>query len=170
MATSASNRGKGTEKKVQDYLKLLEASNMTFTFNRVPDAHAAGGRFTPQAGDYQCFMRGFYTLHPHKLGRQFEPISDIPFTKNFIIEVKELKHDFRLPHASYSADKVARVQKRVLAGTEAIVILFHSEAKVWRAVPFAVFTDRSVGGSWDLRAYPPVDYRTALSEFLGVLP
>ena len=167
MATSASNRGKGTEKKVQDYLKLLEASHMTFTFNRVPDAHAAGGRFTPQAGDYQAFSTA-----PIALGESgfISRTGTTHINRNFIIEVKELKHDFRLPHASYSVDKVARVQKRVLAGTEAIVILFHSEAKVWRAVPFAVFTDRSTGGSWDLRAYPPVDYRTALSEFLGVLP
>lgn len=155
------NRGKYAEGKIKDYLKLLEASHMSFTYNRVQDAHAAGGRFTPQAGDFQAFS----------LIESAAPIDGAyPKSRNFLIEVKELKHDFRLPHASYSADKVARVQKRVLAGSEAIVMLYHSTTKLWRAVPFAVFTDRSTGGSWDLRAYPTGDYRTALSEFLGVLP
>lgn len=162
MTTSSANRGKYAEGKVKDYLKLLEAAHMDFTFNRVQDAHAAAGRFVPQPGDFQAF----HLLEPATNGYKF----CYPKSRNFIIEVKELKHDFRLPHASYSADKVARVQKRVRAGTEAIVILYHTTAKVWRAVPFEVFTDRSVGGSWDLREYPTVDYRTALSEFLGVLP
>lgn len=169
--SAAANRGKYSEGKVKDHLKAIEASHMAFTYNRVQDAHAAGGRFVPQAGDFQAFadlglidpdiflsLTGFVPLHAMRLSR------------NFLIEVKELKHDFRLPHASYSADKVARVQKRVLAGSEAIVILYHSTTKLWRAVPFHVFTDRSVGGSWDLRDYPTCDYRTALNEFLGFAP
>ena len=161
--SAAANRGKYSEGKVKDYLKLLEASHMTFTYNRVQDAHAAGGRFVPQAGDFQAFAR----IESKMCDEWNNPTHS---SRNFIIEVKELKHDFRLPHASYSPDKVARVQKRVLAGSEAIVILYHSTTKLWRAVPFAVFTDRSVGGSWDLREYPTGDYRTALSEFMGVLP
>ena len=62
------------------------------------------------------------------------------------------------------------MQKRVLAGSEAIVILYHSEDKVWRLVPFAVFTERT-GGSWDLREYEAMPHRAAmlaLREFLGV--
>ncbi len=88
----------------------------------------------------------------------------------FIIEVKELKHGYRLSHASYSPDKVARVQKRVLAGSEAVVILYHSEDKEWRLVPFAVFTERA-GGSWDLREYESMPHKVvmlALREFMGV--
>jgi hypothetical protein len=147
--SAAANRGKTAEKKVKDALAELERTRMHFTYNRVQDAHSAGGRFTPQAGDYQAFSL------------------DGERSRNFILEVKELKHDYRLPHGSYSIDKVARVRKRQLAGTECLVLLYHSEAKRWRAVEFDVFLQRE-GGSWDLRDWPHVDMPTALQNFLGL--
>jgi hypothetical protein len=168
--STAANRGKEAEAKVAKHLKAIEDSHFTFTARRVPDAHAAGGRFTPQPGDFTAFCLGHYNA-----GRVWVPgpcagVNDLAAPKSFLIEVKELKHAFRLPHTSYSPDKVARVQKQVLAGSEAIVLLHHSVEKVWRAVPFTIFTDRSNGGSWDLREFPLVDYRTALNEFLGHAP
>ncbi len=170
MSTQA-NRGKYAEGKIKDHLKRLNDAHMNFCYNRVQDAHAAGGKFVPQPGDFQAFV----DLGPIPPGL-FEKANGFlhwsmnNISRNFIIEVKEVKHDFRLAHANYSTDKVARVEKRCKAGTEAIVMVYHTTTKLWRAVPQAVFNDRSTGGSWDLRAWPIVDYRTALSEFLGVLP
>ncbi len=165
------NRGKYAEGEIKKYLKLLNDSHMNFTYNRNPDAHAAGGRFVPVAGDFQAFHQ-VGTAWVRDVDHEDQSYTDrpVPLARNFIIEVKEVAHDFRLPHANYSADKVARVEKRCKAGTEAIVMIYHTKLKTWRAVPQAVFNDRSTGGSWDLRAHEPVDFKRALSEFLGVLP
>jgi hypothetical protein len=167
------NRGKYCEKKVKDILDHFEKRNMTFTYNRCLDAHAAGGRFPAQAGDYQAFSKRTYTLEPHTLGQQFEPIHGIPMSRNFILECKEVAHSHLLPPKNYSADKVARVQKRVLAGTEAIVVVLHKKPTfVYRLVPFSVFTQRPARGSWDLSAYPTYldvhALQKALGEFMGV--
>lgn len=161
--SSAALRGKVAEGEVRKILKAIESKNMTFTFNKNPDAHAAGGRAQPVAGDFQAFA-------VLKLPGE-TPARDIVLSRNFIIEVKEVKHAFRLPHANYSEDKVSRVQKRVLAGTEAMVAVMHKDANErptgWRLVPQAVFTTRT-GGSWDLSDHPLVDINLALRAFLGV--
>ena len=125
---AAARRGKVAEGKVRDYLRALEDSTMQFTFNRIGDAGAAGGAFAAQSGDYQAFGWG----------------------KNWLIEVKELQHAYRLPHASFGAEQVARMQKRALAGTVPVVLIYHRNEKVWRCPPFATFATR-VGGSWDFR-------------------
>lgn len=158
--SSPALRGKVAEAEVRKILKAIESKNMTFTFNKNPDAHAAGGRAQPVAGDFQAFRRADLFLAGDQKG-----------SRNFIIEVKEVKHAFRLPHGNYSEDKVSRVQKRVLAGTEAVVAVMHKDADDrpvgWRLVPQAVFTTRT-GGSWDLNPYPFVDINRALRDFLGV--
>lgn len=152
--SSAALRGKVAEAEVRKILKAIESKNMTFTFNKNPDAHAAGGRAQPVAGDFQAFRATAGGT-----------------SRNFIIEVKEVKHAFRLPHGNYSDDKVSRVQKRVYAGTEAVVAVMHKDADDrptgWRLVPQSVFTTRT-GGSWDLSAHPLVDINRALRDFLGV--
>lgn len=148
--TSSANRGKKAEKTVHKILDTFNSRCAGFTFNRVPDAHAAGGRFPAQAGDFQAFKK--------------TPMA----SRNFIIEVKEVKHDYRLPHGNYSEDKVSRVQKRVWAGTEAVVAVLHTTTNQWRLVPFEVFTTRP-GGSWNLAEHPLVNIELALSEFLGVM-
>lgn len=158
------NRGKVAEAAVKKFLKDTEGAIMEFTFNRCLDAHAAGGKFPAQAGDFQAFYKFDLPLGESGfISRMGMPT----ISRNFIIEVKEVKHDFRLPHGNYSTDKVARVSKRVLAGTEAIVVVLHTTTKTWRAVPFAFFQTRA-GGSWDLRQFEPVDMPTALREFFGI--
>lgn len=172
MATSSANRGKVAEKKVREILDGFNKRVASFTFNRVPDAHMAGGRFPAQAGDFQAFFRdgrmAYVVLSQHPIGPTIELKDAAPFrpSRNFIIEVKETSFDFRLPAKNYSADKVARVQVRVWAGTEAVVVVLHKTTGLWRLVPFSVFTERKP--SWDLRAYPHVDIEAALAEFMGV--
>ncbi len=159
--SAPANRGKKAEKRVYEVLDAFNSRVAGFTFNRNLDAHAAGGRFPAQAGDFQSFCK-------YK-ERQIGPnawVND-EHSRNFIIEVKEVAHDHLLPHKNYSADKVARVQKRVWAGTEAIVAVLHTTTGLWRLVPFDVFTKRE-GGSWNLTMYPLVDPESALAEFMGV--
>lgn len=163
-SSSPADRGKAAEGQVKDHLKALNDRHMHFCYNRNLDAHAAGGKFQAQAGDFQAFSWPAASGWEAQGGEGQRPAS-----RNFIIEVKEVKHDFRLPHGNYSVDKVARVEKRVHAGTEAIVLVRFTKAPVpyWRAVPHEVFRTRT-GGSWDLSAYPIVDMKKALSDFLGV--
>lgn len=159
MATKSNgpgSRGKSAEKQVREILDAFSDRVAGFCANRVPDAHMAGGRFPAQAGDFQAF-------HLRK-DNELQPM--FWRSRNFIIEVKEVKHDFRLPQKNYSADKVGRVQKRVWAGTEAVVAVLHTTTQLWRLVPFVVFTTRAP--SWDLSAFPIVDIEAALAEFMGV--
>lgn len=168
-------QGKDAEGKVRDHLKALDQAHVAFTFNRNPDAHAAGGRFVPVAGDFQAFA--VWTMDIAETPAGYDVLrtpgirpGGIPMPRNFIFEVKEVKHAFRLPYNNYSADKVARVQKRVLAGTEALVLIRFMPADQWRAVPLDVFRERNEAtpsGSWDLSAFPFVDYRTAINELVG---
>lgn len=166
MDTSPGSRGKFAEGKLRDQFKLLEAECATFAFNRIPDAHAAGGRAQSQAGDFQAFKKALCTIEANRVGHQFETIRDFPMTFNWIIEAKEVKHDFRLPHKNYSPDAVARMKVRVLAGSIPVVFIYHTTIKEWRLVPFEVFLTRE-GGSWDLTPYPLVDMKVAVREIFG---
>lgn len=172
--STAANRGKYAEGEVKKYLKLLESSHMNFTFNRNLDAHAAGGKFQAQAGDFQAFVAiGTAFLKEADSDPRLYTEKPVRLTRNFIIEVKECKLPNRLPYQNYSADKVARVNKRVHAGTEAIVLVCLMPDKLWRAVPQEFFNIRNPdkpSGSWDLSGFEFVDMKRALSEFLGVLP
>lgn len=125
---SAAKRGKVAEGKVRDYLKALEAQTAQFTFNRIGDAGAARGAFAAQAGDFQAFGWG----------------------KNWIIEVKEVQHAYRLPHGNFGPEQVARMRKRGLAGSIPIVLIYHRNEKLWRLPHLEIFLYRD-GGSWDLR-------------------
>jgi hypothetical protein len=169
------NRGKYCEKKVKEILEYFEKRNMTFTYNRCLDAHAAGGRFQAQAGDFQAFVK-LTVAYSFECAGLTKPVSGQDWfqaSRNFILECKEVAHSHLLPPKNYSADKVARVQKRVLAGTEAIVVVLHKKPTfVYRLVPFSVFTQRPARGSWDLSAYPTYldvhALQKALGEFMGV--
>lgn len=160
---TTANRGKYAEGKVREHLKALEAAHANFTFERVYDAHAAGGRAQPQPGDFRAFYQ------PRNGWEAQGGEGQTPASRNWLIEVKEVKHDYRLPHANFSPDKVARMHKGALSGREPIVLVYHTEAKIWRNVPFAVFLKRE-GGSWDLRDSEPVDFKTSLNEAFGVTP
>lgn len=175
---TAANRGKYAEGEVKKHLDRLASRNHHFTFNRNQDAHSAGGHMSvPQAGDFQAFAAGTYVFVCTPEGVDVERLprpsqdDEMPANRNFIVEVKEVKHECRLPYKNYSADKIARINVRCLAGTEAIVLICHMPEKKWCAVPQAFFNDRDPAkpsGSWDLSPFPFVDYKTALNEFMGV--
>lgn len=161
--TNAANRGKRAEDLVRQHLKDIAAAHANFDFQRNQDAHSAGGHMSvPQVGDFAAFV-----LERNSQAPMFR------VSRNFVIEVKEVKHDFRLPYKNFSADKVARIRKRELAGAEGVVLIRFMPADEWRAVPTSFFYSRDAekpSGSWDLSAVPVEDYRTALNEFMGVAP
>lgn len=125
------NRGKVAESHVAAYLKAYDAKHQEFDWHRVYDAHSAGGRFNRQVYDYAFFA-------PNAHGG---------------IEVKEVKHGYRVPHGNFGPDQVAKLWKRQLAGGTIIILVYHSTTGAWRIVDLAVFRTRE-GGSWDLRDIP----------------
>ena len=131
MATSVGQRGKWAEAKVKVWLAARSAADIKFDFYRYPDARA--GSFATVPADFEAVSHG------------------VPF----LVEVKELKHNFRLPGSNFSADKVARMNKRMKAGSQCWVIVCHIPEKLWRLVPLDEFLERKP--SWDLRAYPATD-------------
>jgi len=122
---SPADRGKQAEKEVKKVLTKLSLRSDT-AFIRLPDARA--GSFQTALCDYQLMHKG--TL--------------------YLLEVKETKHNYRLPHGNYSTDQVARMRRWQLAGAEAHVLILHKELNKWRTAPVDYFLDRE-GGSWDLR-------------------
>lgn len=153
---STSNRGKWAEGVVRDCLKAIEEATLRFTFNRIPDAHAAAGRFPAQAGDFQWF---------------YAPGSGSEYSRNGVIEVKEVDHEYRLPHKNFDADAVGRMRKRQLAGCETLVLVAFKTAGLrgnkipWRAFDLDYFTTRE-GGSWDMRDTDYIDVKTKLWEIV----
>jgi hypothetical protein len=137
---SAANRGKYTEDKVREVLKAIECDHLRFTFNRIPDAHAAGGKAQPQAGDFQAFYKDMF-------GGSW----------NFLIEAKETEHPSRLPYKNFSPDAVARAYKRQLAGSQTIVLVCSKPTKEWRLIPLDFFRERNAAtpsGSWVFSGFP----------------
>jgi hypothetical protein len=134
----ATQRGKYAEQKVRDWLSQHAKDKVNFCFNRILDAHSARGMMAnPQPGDFQWFADPF----------------DGP--RNGLIEVKEVAHEFRVPHKNFAVDQVGRMRIRKLAGSEPLVIVcFKMEGKPihWCCPPFEFFEQRE-GGSWDLREF-----------------
>lgn len=137
---SAANRGKYSEDKIREVLKKFEIDYLRFTFNRIPDAHAAGGKAQPQAGDFQTFY-----------------MSEFKGSSNSLIEAKETEHPSRLPYKNFSPDAVGRAYKRQLAGSDVIVLVCCKPLKEWRLMPLDFFRERNEAtpsGSWVLTGYP----------------
>lgn len=126
--TGIGQRGKLAEGKVRAWMKGRSDADASFWFYRYPDA---------RAGSLQTVPADFGALHLR-----------VPY----LIEVKEVDHDFRLPQKNFSADKVARMHSYALAGGECWVIVYHRTTKAWRLVPLDAFLTRAP--SWDLTKYP----------------
>ena len=139
MATQ-SNRGKTAE----DLLKkaFAEMSTRTDTaFYRLPDA---------RSGSWQATLADFL------VGQQ---------GRAFLVECKEVEHDYRLPHGNFGVDQVARL--RMFQSTRAyssVVLIYHSRLELWRAYNVERFVVRE-GGSWDLRDTEPKPLKQILLTF-----
>lgn len=131
-------RGKGAEDEVQKYLNSLNSKYANFEFERIYDARSAGGKFPARPGDF-AFCRRHSTQLPN-------PVVN---TWHGLIEVKELKHDYRLPKGRL--DSLPKLVKREMAGGVIVVLIKHTEQGVWRCPPFEFFRDNQGVASWDLR-------------------
>ncbi len=122
--------GKETEKLVE---KIFAEWNHSqgFAFHRLPDARAAMGRLAAQPADY------LYRCGPNA----------------GFIEVKALKHEYRLPKDRVS--QLPTLLKWNLAGSDDMILVYHYMIDKWRWV-FPYQLDPSAA-SWDLRDFVTFD-------------
>lgn len=141
------SRGKYAEGLVKTYLTGRSETVASFDFERILDARSAGGRFPSRPGDF-----GFFSPMGHGL-----------------IEVKEVDHEFRLPHKNFSVEQIGKLRKRQWAGGLIIILVYHKPTKLWR-MPELEFFEKREGGSWDLTEYPTSkSHKDLLGPFLDQL-
>ena len=145
---STATRGRKAEARVFEWL-TLKASMADFDFTRIADAKA--GSMKAAMADFEALEAG--TAH--------------------LVEVKEVDHTTRLPFKNFSADKVARVRKRQLAGAKCSVIVCFTpldvsgrgwrNALAWRVAPVDFFLHKPEGaGSWVLSEFPLLTFDNAM--------
>lgn len=122
-------RGKSAEVKVHEFLSGLKNEDLNFDFDRLIDARSCGRPVPPSVADFV----GAFT------------------SRSFAIEVKETKHPYRLSVSAFP--QFPRMKRRAMAGALCIVVVKHTEEKLWRVIKVCDLDDRATG-SWDLRAWP----------------
>jgi hypothetical protein len=122
--------GKETEKIVEK-LFIEWNHSQAFAWHRMPDARAARGRLAAQPADY------LYRCGEHA----------------GFIEVKALKHEYRLPKDRVS--QLPTLLKWNLAGSDDLILVFHYMIGKWRWMfPHQLETDVP---SWDLSCFVTFD-------------
>jgi len=143
--STAANRGKYAEAQVKKKLAGLESARQSSY--RVPDARS--GSFAVALADFLIMRDGRMTL----------------------LEVKEVAHDFRLPHENLGLGQIGRMRAWASAGAQSDVLVYHRTTKLWRTASIQWFfenyrrvneTGKAVG-SWDLREFPTM----TLDEYFG---
>jgi hypothetical protein len=108
---SLGQRGKKPEDKIQEVLADL-GKQADFDWERIYDARSAGGKFPTRAADFAFYWPGTHGL----------------------IEVKEVKHDYRVPAGNFNSAQVGRMYKRQLAGGLNVILVYHSSTDLWRCL------------------------------------
>jgi hypothetical protein len=125
-------RGKPTEKQIEQGLNEYNAGILEFAWHRYPDTRSARAYLKAQPADYLVAVQG----------------------KAYHLEVKELRHPSRI-----AKDKISQLPvllKFALAGLDFAVILHHTELDKWRCVPGSFF-EGDIPPSWDVSQFPLLD-------------
>lgn len=130
--------GDETEKLVESLFKVWN-QRLKFAWHRMPDAKAGRGRIPAQPADY-LYRNGAFSG---------------------FIEVKALKHAYRLP--SDRVTQLPTLHKWGIAGNMNFVLVHHYMEGTWRVM---LSSQLEFGvPSWDLRHYPT--YPTAEAALLS---
>ena len=155
MPATLGTRGKWCESKVRGALKDLSV-NQGFNFMRLPDARA--GSFTPTTAD---FLVGHKTPYRRKA---------------WMLEAKEVEHEFRLPRKNYPQDQRSRVRSWEMAGFESLVVVaflplkgaaYKATTPMFRATNLAYYTGDDTS-SWDMRDLPLLTLAQALTPLTNL--
>jgi hypothetical protein len=131
------NKGKWAEKQMANFLVKVNDSRYDFAFHRLPDARAARGALAAQPADFMASVAAQGDWE-----KQF-----------YFIEVKEVKHDYRIPFDKVSQWAVLNQWSN--SGANAFVAVYHSTLNKWRLVFIDELTElrETSKASWDLRDY-----------------
>ena len=127
-------RGKKEEDTVDAALKHLELTDLNFGFDRHYDSRSAGRPMPATVADFTFCYGG----------------------KAGALEVKSTKHSFRLQKSKFP--QFPRLQRRLQAGAVCLLIIHHSDDKLWRLVNIASL-EVIERGSWDLSRFPTFEAR-----------
>lgn len=133
MPSKIGQRGKTAEKKVREFLERVAGDFAGFDYERIYDARSSRGAIGKQPGDFRFFRPGAHGL----------------------IEVKEVAHNCRLPAKNLT--QIPGLWKRQLAGGLIVVLVYFTQIKQWRNVPFDWLKAREHAPSWDLTQFVPFD-------------
>ena len=150
-------QGKYAEGKIRDELRRRGNEDSGFDWERNYDARSSMGRIPRRAGDFTYYWQ--------------QPLDDrllLRHRGHGVIEVKQVKHDFRLPRKNFDPDGWGILVKREMAGGKIVVIVFHSTTKKWRVVPFGWFKSLRDAKSWDLTTWPMYDKAQAVLDAAGL--
>jgi len=118
------SRGKVSEQAVQKVLVAIQKKDVTFDFDRLLDARAAGRIIPAQVADYLLFSKG----------------------KSATLEVKGLKKGFRLTKAAFP--QRPRMLRREKAGCSGFALVHTLENDEWMLAEIAEFA--TLQPSWKL--------------------
>lgn len=150
---SQGTRGKFAEGKVRDALNVLSQQS-NFNFMRLPDARA--GSFVPTTADFLVGNKG----------------------QAWMLEVKEVQHEFRLNRHNYPAEQRSRVRMWEMAGFKSLVVVgflplkgttYRADRQMWRAASLNYFTGDDTS-SWDMRDLPLLTLAEALQPLMVTNP
>ena len=139
------NLGKKAEDLIRGTLDKLYKAHPNFDFQRLYDAHTAGGIFPAQIADFLFF-----------LGRV-----------HGAIEIKEVKHDFRLPKKNFPVKKHQALLRREQAGGKILIFIRFLPLDIWRSIPLSLFLSDPEAASWDLRSFEILDFKQISEQILG---
>jgi hypothetical protein len=122
-------RGKEAEKEVNDLFTRWNAKE-GFSFHRLPDARSARSFLKAQPADF------IVAVDPHG---------------GIFVEVKDSQHPYRI--AKDKVSQLPTLRKFDLAGMRFLVLVKHTEQRLWRVIPPSFF-DGDIPPSWDLRSLP----------------
>ena len=139
--STVGTRGKSAEDLLKRYCFNRAAKEAAFAYYRYPDAR--GGSLVVVPADFMVMYAG--TM--------------------YLLEVKEVQHDFRLPHSTFGKGQVARMRVWQEAGAKSWVLVRFMPNDVWRFVTVDFFLNDE-GGSWDMRDYPMTTLEDAMGDIL----
>ena len=142
MAFSKRQQGELGKASEDDIIKVLKTwdSRQSVAWHRIPDA---------RAGSNQAALADFFILWE---GRAV------------LVEVKEVDHEFRLPHKNFTVDQVARMRRFMLARGCGLVLVHFTKTDNWRAANPEWFIKRD-GGSWDMSELPAQSLQSFLQPY-----
>jgi hypothetical protein len=154
---SIGERGKTAQDLTQKHLDLLNTKHASFTYIRLQDARAAGGRLKKQLADFICWYHKKVNPHPHDY---------LVECLSMPLEVKSTEHDYRITKDHLS--QLPMLKKVKLAGAEPYVLVLFKQIEKWRIAPIDFFPFGQA--SWDMSKLPMFDTAQDALESTGFFP